>query len=66
MSAKAFPITLSPSSVCLSSCLAVRLLDYFSKPIFSYSFGRRAFKVDTGIKYDITVLDCGFFENRII
>ena len=70
MSARAFPITLCPSSVRLSGCpsvrLSVRLLDFFSKPIFSYSFGRIAFKFYTGIKYDITNLACAFFDDRTI
>ena len=59
MSARAFPITLCPSSVRLSgrpsSRPSVRPLDYFSKPI-SYSFGRIASKLNTGIKYDVTNL----------
>ena len=62
MSARAFPITLCPSSVRLS----VRLLDFFSKPISSYSFDRIAFKFYTGIKYDITHLACAFFVDRTI
>ena len=67
MSARAFPITLCPS-VCPSVCLrlSVCLLDYFSKPISSFSFGRIAFKFHTGIKYDISNLACAFLDDRTI
>ena len=58
MSARAFPITLCPPSV--------RLLDFFSKPISSYSFSQIAFKIYTGIKYDITHLGCAFFDDQTI
>ena len=61
MSARAFPITMCPSSVRLSGCPSVRPLDYFSKPISSYSFSRIASKFNTGIKYDVTNLACAFF-----
>ena len=78
MSARAFPITMCPSSVRLSGCPSVRLsvcpsvrpsvrpLDYFSKPISSYSFSRIASKFNTGIKYDVTNLACAFFDDRTI
>ena len=58
MSARAFPITLCPSSV--------RLLDFFSKPISSYSFDRIVFKFYTGINYDVTNLACAFFDDQTI
>ena len=37
-----------------------------SKRISSYSFGRIAFKIHTGIKYDNTHLGCAFFDDRTI
>ena len=59
MSARAFPITL-----CLSS---VRLLDYFSKPISSYSFNWIAFKFYTDADHKIGYQACAFFfDDRII
>ena len=66
MSTRAFPITMCPSSVRLSGCPSVRPLDYFSKPVSSYSFSRITFKFITGIKYDVTNLACAFFDDRTI
>ena len=74
MSARAFPITLCPSSVrlsvrlsvCLSVRLSVCLLDYFSKPISSHSFRQIAFKFLTGIKYDVAHPACAFLDDRTI
>ena len=60
MSARAFPNTLDPSPVRLSVRLSVSicLLDYFLKPISSYSLNQIFY---TDIKYDITNLACAFF-----
>ena len=55
MSARAFPITLGPSVY-----LAVRLLDYFSKPISSYSFNRIDLKFYSDDDHKIGYLACAF------
>ena len=61
MSDRAFPITLCPSSVCLSVCPAVGLLDFFSKTISSYIFSGMASIFNTDIKYDVTKMACAYF-----
>ena len=70
MSARAFPITLCPSSVRLSVrlfvCPFVRLLDFFSKPISSYSFNQIALKFYTGINHKVAYPACAFVDDRIM
>ena len=58
MSARAFPITLCPSSTRLAVCRSVRLLNYFSKAISTYSFKLFAFKFYTGVKHEIGYAAC--------
>ena len=61
MSARVIPITPCLSSVHLSVRPSVRL-----KPISYYTFGWIAFKIYTGVKYDITNPACASIGDQTI
>ena len=53
-------------SLCVRRPLVIYLFRKFFSKSISYSFGRIAFKIYTGIKYDITHVGCAFFDDQTI